>query len=458
MKGRCCHCYNGVFFVKTEGEMNYAEAVKYMARIQTGPRIKPGLTTTKTLMQYLGDPQDRLSFIHVAGTNGKGSTSAMISSIYAGRGLKVGRYVSPTVFSEREKIQYRLDDQTVYISEKEMAQCVSRIREAVERMRGHGHEIPTEFEMETAAAFLMFDRWNCDVVVLETGMGGRLDATNIIKTTICAVITPIAMDHMNFLGHSIEEIAGQKAGIIKGHVPVVTSQHDRAAERCIETECRKQSSEFRRVTMETMRVVERSPGRTRFDYGKYDGLEIRLSGLFQIENACLAIECIEMLQQLIPVSPEQLREGLRRAVWRGRFEIIHTNPTVVVDGAHNVDGMEHFLSSVNAYFKSYRKIGIMGVFADKDYVNMVQRIGHTFCKIYTVTPPSERGLPAEELAACFCGDARPCVSMREAFARAGEDCGGDEETVLFIFGSLSLLKSVYDLYPALKTGCTERRT
>lgn len=438
--------------------MNYTEAVTYMSRIQTGAKIKPGLAATKTLMRYLGDPQDRLSFIHVAGTNGKGSTSAMISSIYAGRGLKVGRYVSPTVFSEREKIQYRLGDQTVYVSEEEMAQCVSLIREAVEWMQEQGLPVPTEFEMETAAAFLMFDRWNCDIVVLETGMGGKLDATNIIKTAICAVITPIAMDHMNFLGHSIEEIAGQKAGIIKRRVPVVTSQHDRAAERRIDTECRNQRCELRKVCMEKLRVNEMSPGTTRFDYGNYHDLEIRLSGLFQIENACLAIECIEMLQHSIPVSSEQLHEGLRSAVWRGRFEVIHTNPTVVVDGAHNVDGVEHFLSSVNTYFKPYRKIGIMGVFADKDYVNMVQRIGHTFCKIYTVTPPSERGLPAEELAAHVYGDAQPCVSMKEALARAEEDCSGSEETVLFIFGSLSLIKSVYDLYPALKTGCTERRT
>lgn len=438
--------------------MNYTEAAAYMSRIQTGAKIKPGLAVTKTLMQHLGNPQDRLSFIHVAGTNGKGSTSAMISSVYAGCGLKVGRYVSPTVFSEREKIQYRVGDQTVYVSEEEMAQCVSSIREAVERMQERGCPVPTEFEMETAAAFLMFDRWNCDIVVLETGMGGRLDATNVIKTTICAVITPIAMDHMDFLGHSIEEIAGQKAGIIKKRVPVVTSQHDRAAQRRIEEECRSQSSELRRVDMERLRISEISPGTTRFDYGRYHNLEIRLSGLFQIENACLAIECIEMLQPLIPVSSEQLHEGLRNAVWRGRFEVIHTNPTVVVDGAHNVDGVEHFLSSVNTYFKSYRKIGIMGVFADKDYVNMVRRIGHTFCKIYTVTPPSERGLPAQELAAHIQGDAQPCASMKEALDCAGADCESGEETVLFIFGSLSLVRSVYDIYPALRAGCTERRT
>ncbi len=466
--------------------MNYREATEYVKRIQVGAKIKPGLAVTGKLMQLLGDPQAGLSFVHVAGTNGKGSTAAFISSIYASAGWKVGRFVSPAVFRERESIQYEQDGKTVYITEEEMAKHLTAIRAAIEEMARGGDGvpadgvsgndvpgdgvpaggIPTEFEIETAAAFLAFADWKCDLVVLETGMGGRLDATNIITTTACAVITPVAMDHMKFLGDTIGQIACEKAGIIKEHVPVVMCQHDREAADCIARTCRERGCEWREVVPDNIHIRESALSGTRFDYKQYRDLRISVPGLYQVENACLAIECVEMLcasvgnslftgdsssVQRFSLSEDMIRRGLAAARWRGRFEVITEKPCVVVDGAHNPDGMDGFLNSVDTYFKGKEKIAVMGVFADKDYHAMAHQIGHTFSRIYTVTPPSERGLAAEELANALneaanaekaADRAVACRSLSEAFDLVKQH----RDAAIFVFGSLSLLKGAYDYW------------
>ncbi len=470
--------------------MNYREATEYVKQIQVGAKIKPGLEVTGKLMQLLGDPQAGLSFVHVAGTNGKGSTAAFISSIVAAAGWKVGRFVSPAVFRERESIQYERGGETVYISEEEMAAHLTAIRAAIEQMARRGDGIPTEFEIETAAAFLAFADWKCDLVVLETGMGGRLDATNIITTTACAVITPVAMDHMKFLGQTIGQIACEKAGIIKERVPVVMCQHDRAAADCIVRTCRERACEWSGVVPENIHIRESTLSGTRFDYKQYRDLRISVPGLYQVENACLAIECVEMLcasvgdslfagdslpaedslsAERFSLTEDMIRRGLAAARWRGRFEVISEEPCVVVDGAHNPDGMKSFLNSVHAYFEEKEKIAVMGVFADKDYREMAYLIGHTFSRIFTVTPPSERALVAEELADALnvCGQHRAggtdgedewedgagneeremnrafaCGTLAEAFDLAKQH----RDAVIFVFGSLSLLKGAYDYW------------
>ncbi len=440
--------------------MNYREATEYVKQIQVGAKIKPGLEVTRKLMQLLGDPQAGLSFIHVAGTNGKGSTAAFISSMYAAAGWKVGRFVSPAVFSERESIRYEQDGETVYVTEEEMARYLTAILAVVEQMKRCGDGIPTEFEIETAAAFLAFADWQCDLVVLETGMGGLLDATNIITTTACAVITPVAMDHMKFLGDTIEQIAAQKAGIIKEHVPVVMCQHDAAAAACLSDKCRERGCEWSEVLQKNIRIRESTLSGTRFDYKQYRDLRISMPGLYQVENACLAIECAEMLHAPSaghsPLTEDEIRRGLAGARWRGRFEVISEMPCVVVDGAHNPDGMNGFLRSVNTYFETEDKVAVMGVFADKDYHAMAKMIGHTFSQIYTVTPPSERALAAEELAsvlnACALNEAAKaekaadravaCGMLSEAFDLAKQH----RDAVIFIFGSLSFLKGAYDYW------------
>lgn len=437
--------------------MTYTEAMEYIWQIQTGAAIKPGLEVTGKLMQYFDNPQDRLSFIHIAGTNGKGSTAAFISAIYAGQGLKVGRFVTPALFSRREQIQYAKGSETVYITEEEMAGYITRIRRAIDRMRSRGDGTPTVFEIETAAAFLAFADWNCDLVVLEAGMGGRADATNIIRTPECAVITPVALDHMKFLGNSIAEIAREKAGIIKDRAPVASARQDGGAEEVLQQACREKGCRLQTVSTEDICIRESSPSGTRFDYKQYKNLNLSLRGVFQVENACLAVECAEAVRKRFPCSEEDIRRGLANAVWRGRFDMLCADPVVVADGAHNPAGLNRFLESVNAYYKTERKIAVMGVFADKDYAKMAEAVADAFDRIYTVSPPSERGLPADMLAEQFrllkttSGEAGPetvsaCASLEEAVGIALKDCRAPEKAVLFIFGSLSLVKGAYDIF------------
>ena len=204
--------------------MNYKETRQYIQAVQTGAAIQPGLETISLLLSKIGNPQDACSFIHLAGTNGKGSTGTFITNVLAQSGRKIGRYFSPALFSKNETIQWNQGEKTHYITEEEYEAGYVRIGEAIREMKEKGQPVPTDFEIETALAFLAFSEWKCDLVVLETGMGGTLDATNVVKNVKMNVVTTIAMDHQKFLGDMIEEIAVQKAGIITNAAPVVTVQ------------------------------------------------------------------------------------------------------------------------------------------------------------------------------------------------------------------------------------------
>lgn len=433
--------------------MDYWQAKEYIQSIPTGAKIRPGLDTTKRLLELLGDPQEKLQFIHIAGTNGKGSTASFISTALAYAGYKVGRYVSPAVFEEREKIRWMQQEKIVYISEEEFADIISRVQAAIRSMQEAGEVLPTEFEIETAAAFLAFAAWDCDVVVLETGMGGRLDSTNVVKNVVCSVITPVAMDHMKFLGDTLEKIAMEKAGIIKEKVPVVVCQTEQAVKECLQRTCGLKNTTMTEVCLEQICIRETDPEGSLFDYGSWQGIRITLAGTFQVENACLALECIGQLRGKYDISPQQLRRGFEHTVWQGRFEKISCDPVVVADGAHNPAAMYSFRESVLSYYKNNKKIGIMGVFADKDYEKMTELAEGIFEKVYTITPPSRRGLSAEILADALERrgvSAEPCDSIKEALGRAfkgdGRDNGESEAAkAVFVFGSLSILKEAYQL-------------
>lgn len=433
--------------------MDYWQAKEYIQSIPTGAKIRPGLDTTKRLLELLGDPQEKLQFIHIAGTNGKGSTASFISTALAYAGYKVGRYVSPAVFEEREKIRWMQGENVVYISEEEFADIISNVQAAIHIMQEAREILPTEFEIETAAAFLAFAAWNCDVVVLETGMGGRLDSTNVVENVVCSVITPVAMDHMKFLGDTLEKIAMEKAGIIKDKVPVVVCQKEQAVKECLQRTCGQKNTTMTEVCLDQICIRETDSEGSLFDYGPWLGIRIALAGAFQVENACLALECIGQLKGRYDISPQQLREGFEHTLWQGRFEKISRDPVVVADGAHNPAAMYSFRESVLSYYKKNKKIGIMGVFADKDYKKMAELAEGIFEKVYTITPPSRRGLPAEILAEALERrgvSAEPCDSIKEALGRAfkgdGRDNGESEAAkAVFVFGSLSILKEAYQL-------------
>lgn len=426
----------------------------HIQNVPAGAKIRLGLDTTKRLLELLGDPQKKLQFIHIAGTNGKGSTASFISTALAYAGYKVGRYVSPAVFEEREKIRWMQGEKVVYISQEEFDDINSRVQAAIHNMQEGGEVLPTEFETETAAAFLAFAGWHCDVVVLETGMGGRLDSTNVVENVVCSVITPVAMDHMKFLGDTLEKIAVEKAGIIKEKVPVVACQTEQVVKECLHRACIQKNTTMTEVRLEQICIRETDSEGSLFDYDSWQEIRIALAGTFQVENACLALECIGQLKGRYDISPQQLRKGFEHTIWQGRFEKISQDPVVVADGAHNPAAMYSFCESVLSYYKKNKKIGIMGVFEDKDYKKMAELAEGIFEKIYTITPPSKRGLSAEILAgelACRGVEAEPCDSMKEALGRVlegdrREDSGEQDATrAVFIFGSLSILKEAYQL-------------
>lgn len=429
--------------------MDYGESIRYIKSIQSGDKIKPGLETIRELLLRLGNPQEQLDVIHIAGTNGKGSVGTFISSALAAGGKKTGRYVSPAVFSDGEKIQWTQEDQTHCITEEEYAELITEMKDSIDAMQAQGHTAPTEFEIETAAAFLAFVKWDCDVVVLEAGMGGRQDATNVISHAVCTVITPVAMDHRKFLGNTIDEIAAEKAGIIKEGVPVVTFQSDKTAGNRIREEAGRRNAPLVCVDPERLNILQSDRQGSLFQYGAYGGIRIRMPGIYQVENAALAFCCLQCVKKQYSISDTDIRKGMERACWHGRFETLCEDPPVVADGAHNPDGMARFLQSVRRYYQGFQKIGVMGVFADKDYEEMCRELHGTFRKIYTVSPPSERGLPAGKLAFLLNQNgerAKACASVTEALRQAVTDCGQGQQTAVFIFGSLSFFREVYEYF------------
>lgn len=396
------------------------------------------LVPLQELLKRLGNPQDKLKFIHIAGTNGKGSALAYVSTVLKAAGYRVGRYISPTIFSYRERIQVNEE----YISREALIRLTEQIRSAGQQMLSEGLGHPTMFEAETALAFLYFAEQHCDLVVLEAGMGGRTDATNVIKNTVAAVLTSISMDHMGFLGNTLEEIAANKAGIIKPGCTVVTLRQEPEAER----EVLRQAEEYGCpvVTVEPDMAVNRRRGlfKQYFDYKDDKDIELSLSGEYQFANAALALEILEVLRSKgYEIPGEAVREGLRTTVWNGRFTVVAKEPYFIVDGAHNRDAAEKLKDTIEKYLSGKRLIYIMGVLADKEYEAVVQKTVPYAAEVITVmTPDNPRALPAEALAdtiKAYNSHVQASGSLEEAVEKAYALAGKDD--VILAFGSLSYL-------------------
>lgn len=416
--------------------MNYDEAMNYIQDTMKYGSIL-GLSSMRELLKRLGNPQDQLKFIHIAGTNGKGSTLAYISTILTQAGLRVGRYVSPVIFEYRERIQ--VDEN--YITQEAAAEEITTIKEAVDEMVAKGYPHPTVFEIETALGFLYFVKESCDLVVLEVGLGGSEDATNVISTSICSVITSISLDHMQILGETIEEIAACKAGIIKNRVPVVLSHQQEPVMEVIRRRCAETSSELWITTPENIKFCGYKEEIQYFSYGVHKNLGISLAGHFQIENACTAIEVIEELRrQGYHISQKSLETGLLSTKWPGRFQKINNKPLIYVDGAHNPDSARRLREAMELYFTNQRIIYIIGVLRDKDYKKIIDITLDRGEVIYTITPDNSRGLPGEELADYICRKNKPAEalnSLSDALNKALMQV--DEDGVIIAFGSLSFL-------------------
>lgn len=422
--------------------MNYKEARVYLDEVSKYGSVL-GLESMRELLRRLGDPQNELKFIHISGTNGKGSVLAYLSTILSGAGYRTGRYISPTLFSYRERIQ--VDGE--YIEKESLACHVTAIAAAAEDMQKAGLPSPTVFEIETALAFLYFKEKRCDIVTLEVGCGGLLDATNVITTTLMEVIASISMDHTDLLGDTLAKIAAQKAGIIKPDTMVVSAQQKSEAAQVIEDTCKEQHCTLQMVDESKISNVHYGAEGQTFSYKTCENVAISLAGSYQIKNAALALEGVEALRKLgYALSDQQVREGLLHTAWRGRFTTLRRDPTVIIDGAHNPAAALELKESLERYFPGKTLYFVMGMFKDKDYAQVIDLTAPLARHIITVeTPGNPRAMPARELAEAV-GKVNPSVEWADSVAHGVEKAlamAGKEDAVI-VFGSLSFLGEAAD--------------
>lgn len=439
-------------------DMDYEQAREYAAKVsRTGSIL--GLESIENLMRELGDIQEQLKIIHIAGTNGKGSTGAYLEQVLIEAGYKVGRYTSPAVFDPMEVWRINL----VNMSHEAYADILGQVKCACDRMVEKGMEHPTIFEVETAMAFLYFYQNQCDYVLLEVGMGGRTDATNLIRKPVCSVLTSISMDHMQFLGNSLTEIASAKAGIIKEACPVVSICQRAEAMEVIKQEVEKCHAPLYVSDMEKIQEEEASLFTQSFHYPGLGRVTTQLTGSYQIENCCLAVT---VLREVLKIPDEVIVEGIRKTVWPGRFEVIGEHPLFIIDGAHNEDAAEKLAATVEKYFTNTPITYIIGVLADKEHAKVLKTMLPFADHVYTVTPQNKRAMQAEALREeaeqvimclwqesedcrtdAFRSHKKPgvqaCGSIREAAELAHKTT--PEDGVILAFGSLSYLSELKNL-------------
>ena len=393
-----------------------------------------GLESVGALCKKCGNPQDKLKFIHVAGTNGKGSTCAFLQCILTDSGLKTGKFISPNMIDVCERIS--IDGKN--ISSEEMDALLKEVEQHAKAVEEEMGAMPTQFEIWTAAAFIYFAKENCDIVVLETGLGGRLDATNIIDAPMLSVITKIDIDHIEYLGGTIEKIAAEKAGIIKqGSKVITTSNQPKAALAVLENVAEERGAEF--LLAETPENHSHIGMSEIFDLGNLKELKINLAGIHQTENASLAVKAAKEMG----IDEKYIRSGLDKARNIGRFEKISDNPTVIFDGAHNLNGTQALVNAINRYFPDEKLAIIYAAMADKDIdasLNHFKENG--FCekaKIFTVpvkdNPRAETPEKLAEKFRKFGFDAIPYENIGQAYEDAVK-----ENSIILICGSLYLYK------------------
>ncbi len=421
--------------------MNINETLAYIHSVSwMGSR--PGLSRTRALLHLMGDPQDKLRFVHVAGTNGKGSTCAMTASILQAAGYRVGLYTSPYIlrFNERMKVD------GVDISDEELSEITEYVKPFAESMEEH----PTEFELVTAIGFEFFYRRRCDVVVLEVGLGGELDSTNVIQPPLLSVITEIDFDHTGVLGNTIAEIASAKAGIIKTGSPVVSADNLPESAEVIARACRE------RGCVHMSPKYDAIEARSFYEDGiafRYEGVDYRvpLFGKYQYRNAAMAITVAKALNDRgLSVSDDAIREGLRQVSWRGRFERLSSSPLFIYDGGHNPQGVTAAVNSFGALYPETKAVVLIGVMADKDYAVEIDTILPIARSFVTVRPDNPRALSAEKLAEKIIaqgGSAVPAATVEDGVRAAVETANG--EVPVLALGSLYMYSEIKEAFQKL---------
>lgn len=393
--------------------MTYEEALSYIHSI-CWKGSKLGLDRTRELLGKLNDPQKELKFIHIAGTNGKGSTAAMLSSILEEAGYRVGLYTSPFInrFNERMQVNHQP------IPDEELAALTEYVRPHADAMA----DSPTEFELITALAMVWFARQKCDIVVLEVGMGGELDSTNIIDVPEAAVIAAMGMDHVKELGPTMADIARAKAGIIKEGGRVVSYGGNPEADEVIAAVCRARNASLCQPDFSAIVPGDFSLEGQTFSYKGWRGLRIPLVGAYQMNNAAVVLETVEVLRQRgWSVSDEAVRQGLADTRWPARFEVLRRDPVFIVDGGHNPHGIRATAESLSRLFPGRKITFVTGVMADKDVEHILGLIVPLADQFFTVRPDNPRAMDAGELAArieAMGAKATACASVQDGVDRA----------------------------------------
>ena len=418
----------------------------------------PGLDAIEGLLEELGHPEDNLKVVHIAGTNGKGSIFAYLSSILIAAGFKVGRYISPTISCYEERFQINGE----YITKDELARLYNIVEEAMKREEEKTGLKPTLFEVETAISFLYFKEEKVDYALIEVGMGGRMDATNVIRHPELTVISSISYDHQAFLGDTLEEIAWQKAGIIKESCPVVLSENSDEVCKVIEQEATKKKVKCIEIKPTDYEVLSETPYGSTFVW-KEQRYETKLPGRHQVSNAVTALAASEYLfrkdyeknnarkaiaEELDEMNVKSAQQGgIIRTCWPGRLEVLKKEPLFYRDGAHNPDGAKKLAAFLQKYFTNKKIIYIMGVLKDKEYKKMLRYLMPMAKEVYVFKPKNERGLSAQILADTIKEVADVSVTIESdvnaAVFRALDTAKPDD--VLVACGSLSFMEEMEDI-------------
>lgn len=411
------------------------EALHALPRMGQGT---PGLARMQNLCDHLGNPEKELQCIHIAGTNGKGSLAAMTSSILTAAGYKTGLTISPYVVDFRERFQ--IDGEM--IPPRTLANLTEKVLDAIDAIEAEGGEKPVEFEAVTALAFLWFAREKCDLVVLETGLGGRCDATNVVPHKLVAAITKIGYDHMEVLGDTLDKIAAEKAGIIKEGT-VVVNYPDQPAEAMgpILTAAAEAHTSIITPDKDDLTLLRGKRLENRIDYGGYRAA-LGLPGTHQANHAAMAVEIALALWREFgyDISDDAILQGLADARMPARIEVLRRHPLLLLDGCHNPDGAKMLAATLTRADFEENLVGVLGVLADKDYKDMLSDLAPCFAKIYTVTPNCPRALSAEELQkeARFHTDAEAADSVADAIRKAVDYADENNLAGVVVCGSLYL--------------------
>jgi len=419
--------------------MKYEEAMKYITEVGNfGSNY--GLERTYKLLEHLGNPERDLKLIHIAGTNGKGSTTSMITEILMGEGYKVGMYTSPFIEEFEERIQINRNN----ITKESLAILMDEIKVAVDKVIEAGYNHPTEFEIITVLMLLYFKKENIDFGVIEVGLGGTLDSTNVIKPII-QVITSISFDHTNLLGNTLEKIAREKAGIIKKGIPTIIYPQQEEVLKVIKNKCFEMDSELYIANNENLKfknIVNLDKPYQLLKYNNEIDILLPLLGEHQIINLSVAMQAIEVLnnKNIIDISIANIVKSIKNVSWKGRLEVLSNNPYVVIDGAHNIQGIKTLSRNIKKYFKYENLYLILGILADKDVEEMIKIITPMAKKVYSVTPNSIRGELAESLkdeVSKFNKNCKAFDKYEEAYLEALNDAS--EKDLILASGSLYMI-------------------